>query len=95
MAELEPNVVVVDGGDQNGGQTAAAGTHGVGENLVTGQGALFGGQAVLAQALPDALGEGLLCVGDAVDAVTLTEDPHRSLLELETTQSLMSDIFMS
>ena len=74
MAQLEPDIVVVDGGDEDGGNTAAPGAHHIGIDLVTGQSALLRRQAVLRQTLADALGEGLLGMGDTVDAVIFAEN---------------------
>ena len=73
VAELQPNVVQVDGLDQNGEGSGAVGAQHVGEDLVPRQSGLGGFGPVAGQALADAPASGLFGAGDAADVVGLAE----------------------
>lgn len=69
MACLEPEIMIIDGLDQNGANPAAIGSQSVRKYLVTCQCTVRCRQAVSLQTLPDTFLERLFRMGDAVDAV--------------------------
>ena len=73
MSCFQPEIMIVDGPDQNRSHTGAVAGDGIGIDLVTYQGSLLRGNLKLLQALPDAPGTGLPGPGDAVQIVVLTE----------------------
>ena len=59
----------MNGFDQNGRDPTAVGTEGIGKDLIPCQSAMLRADTIFIQALADAFGEGLVGVGDAVDAI--------------------------
>lgn len=69
MTKLQPNVMQVDGLDQNGGCSGAVGAQNVRKNLISRQSRLLRFGVKAGQTLVDPTAGGLLGVGDARDVV--------------------------
>ena len=80
MPCFQPEIMIINGLDQNRLDTAAIGTQGVRKDLVTGQGAFLRRNVELCKALRDALGEGFPGMGDAGDIPPVAEDLHPVLV---------------
>ena len=73
MAQLQPNVVIVNRLDQDRCYASAIGTQGVGIDLIACQSTALRCDIKLPEALVDALRERFLCMGDARNIVFVAE----------------------
>ena len=80
MTCLQPEIVIVDGADHNGGHADAVRAKGIGVDLIAHQRRIFRGNVIFCQTLPDTLGKGFLRAGDAVQAALLTKARHPILV---------------
>ena len=80
MPCLQPEIVVVDCLHQDGSYSTAVGAQSVSKYLIAHQRCPGCGDLILAKALTNALGEGLLCMGDAVHTVVTAEYLHTILV---------------
>ena len=76
MTCLQPEIVIVDGADQNGGHADAVRAKGIGVDLIAHQRGVLCRDVIFRQTLPDALGKWLFRVGDAVQTMLPAETGH-------------------
>ena len=74
MAQLQPDIMIVDGANQNGSHARIVSTEGIRKDLIAHQRSFLRCNAILRKAFPDALGEGFLRTDDATDAILVAED---------------------
>ena len=74
MSQLQPDIMIIDGANQNWHYACIIGAEGIGIDLVAHQRSVGRQHTIFLQTLPDSLGKWLLGVGDAVNAVLVTEN---------------------
>ena len=89
MTQLQPEIMIVDGLDQDAADTGAVGAQGVRVDLIACQGANALGQSVAGKALLDALGEGLFCMGNTVNSIGGAEFLHPILFGIGNHANLL------
>ena len=75
MTQLQPDIMIVNGFDQDGCDPGAIAPQHIGKDLIAGQRSSLRRNAESIQALTDPLGERLLRMGNAGNAILLTELP--------------------
>ena len=76
MTQLQPDIMIVNGLDQDGSDIGTVGAQGVGEYLITYQRANRGVDIIGGKAFFDSLGKGLPGMGNTGKTIVLGKDLH-------------------